>query len=96
MGAYIREGGGGGLISGCILLFPGRWAYNRGSLQAGGWGGLITGILRYIILSEGLRAPKRIIRLAYGVTLIKRILYFFNIKMTNTKQIEGHYHQFLR
>ena len=31
-GAYIRGGGGGGgLITGCIFLFPVRWAYNGGA-----------------------------------------------------------------
>ena len=30
MGVYIRGGGGGGLIIGCIFWFTGRWAYNRG------------------------------------------------------------------
>ena len=45
----MNRGGGGGVIAGCIFLFPVRWAYNRGGLISGGGGGggLITGILRY-------------------------------------------------
>ena len=32
-------------MTGCIFLFTGRWAYNRGG--GGGGGKVITGILRY-------------------------------------------------
>ncbi len=31
-------GGGGGLKTGCIFLFTGRWAYNQGAYKRG-WGG---------------------------------------------------------
>ena len=44
------RGGGGpisaGLITGCIFLFTGRWAYNWGAYKRGG-GGLKSGSLRY-------------------------------------------------
>jgi len=36
----------GELTTGYIFLFTGRWAYNRGSLEAGG---LISSSLRYAI-----------------------------------------------
>ena len=31
---FPYTGGGGGLITGCIFLFPARWAYNQGDLKA--------------------------------------------------------------
>ena len=42
-GTYTREGG---LITGCIILFTGKWACNWGS----GGGELITGGLLYLQL----------------------------------------------
>ena len=41
----------GGHITGCIFLFPVRWAYNRGFISGGGGGGgggLKAGTLRYL------------------------------------------------
>ena len=32
----LYRGGGGALITGCISLFPSRWAYNQGGLVSGG------------------------------------------------------------
>ena len=51
----LYPGGGGGLITGCIFLFTGRWAYNPGGLISRGRlisrGGLISGSLRYAYTS---------------------------------------------
>ena len=46
MGAYIRGGGGGGLITGCIFLFPVNGPITGGLISGGAYF-CITGILRY-------------------------------------------------